>query len=54
MTTTYTVQFRNMSRILTGYATLEAAIESGMSHTFGGAFDVSLPSGAIVWVWEQR
>jgi hypothetical protein len=55
MITTYTVQHRNMSRVYTR-TTLEAAIAAGhaMVAEGYGPFDVSVNSGAIAWVWEQR
>ena len=53
-TQSYTVQFRNMSRVLTGHATLDAAISAGNAFAEFGAFDISVASGAIVWTWEQR
>jgi hypothetical protein len=34
------------------FASIEAALNAGFA--LGVPFDVSAPSGAIVWVWEQR
>ena len=47
----FTMQPRQMFRVET-FATLELALAAGFST--GSEFDVSAPSGALVWVWEQR
>jgi hypothetical protein len=47
----FTMQTRQMFSVET-FSTLELAINAGIS--LGVEFDVSAPSGAIVWAWEQR
>jgi len=47
----FTVQFRS-TWIIRQFATVAAALD--WAFTTGKAFDVSNPSGAIVWAWEQR
>jgi hypothetical protein len=47
----FTMQTRSYSRV-TSYASIEAARSAGFA--LGVPFDVSAPSGAIVWAWEQR
>lgn len=53
----FTLQTRDFPHY-ESFQTLELALAAGFSlRTFGGprrAFDVSSPSGAIVWAWEQR
>ena len=45
------MQTRQSFRVET-FQTLELALAAGFS--LGFEFDVSAPSGALVWVWEQR
>lgn len=55
MKTTYTVQFRSMGRQparIFDFSDLASAVVFGLID--GGEFDVSVDSGAVVWVWEQR
>lgn len=49
--TKYTVQPRNPWRLRT-FSVLADAIAFGL--TMREPFDVSVPSGALVWVWEMR
>ncbi len=47
----FTLQTRTAYRV-ERFSTLAAALNAGRS--LGVEFDVSAPSGAIVWAWEQR
>jgi hypothetical protein len=47
----FTMQTRQMFSVET-FSTLDLALAAGFST--GSEFDVSAPSGAIVWAWEQR
>ncbi len=48
----FTMQPRCYSRPTAAYSTLEAALAAGRA--ISRPFDVSTPSGAIVWAWEMR